>query len=227
MTAWFRMLTHLMIAVSLLTTALSASAAVTQTPSAAGKGGILILGDSISAGLGVTPERTWVRQFADLMQKKYRLQVVNASVSGETSGGGRHRLPALLSTHAPQFVLLELGGNDGLRGQSLAGLSANLQDMIRQSHAAGARVVLLGMRIPVSYGARYSEAFAAVYPALAAQNALPLVPFLLDKVALNPTLMQADKIHPNDQGQPLLLQNVMDVFEPILKQHKTVERSKR
>lgn len=227
MTAWFRMLTHLMIAVSLLTTALSASAAVTQTPSAAGKGGILILGDSISAGLGVTPERTWVRQFADLMQKKYRLQVVNASVSGETSGGGRHRLPALLSTHAPQFVLLELGGNDGLRGQSLAGLSANLQDMIRQSHAAGARVVLLGMRIPVSYGARYSEAFAAVYPALAAQNALPLVPFLLDKVALDPRLMQADKIHPNDQGQTLLLQNVMDVFEPILKQHKTVERSKR
>lgn len=184
-------------------------------------GKILVLGDSISAGLGVTPDLAWVNLFSKVMQDKYRLQVVNASVSGETSGGGKNRLASLLKAHQPRFVIIELGGNDGLRGFSTKTLTANLQEMVAQSHSSGSKVLLVGMRIPTSYGARYGDEFAAIYPKLANNNAIPLVPFFLDKVALNPDMMQADKIHPNDKGQPQLLRNVMAVFEPFLKQQNT------
>ena len=197
------------------------SLAHSQTAVQSTKGKILVLGDSISAGLGVTPELAWVKLFGKVMQDKYHLQVVNASVSGETSGGGKNRLASLLKAHQPRFVIIELGGNDGLRGLSTKTLAANLQTMIDQSRASGAKVLLVGMRIPSSYGARYGDEFAAVYPKLASSNAIPLVPFLLDKAALDPGMMQADKIHPNDKGQPLLLANVMAVFESFLKQQNT------
>jgi acyl-CoA thioesterase-1 len=185
------------------------------------EGKILVLGDSISAGLGVTPELAWVKLFAKEMQDKHHLQVMNASVSGETSGGGKLRLASLLKAHQPRFVIIELGGNDGLRGLSTKTLANNLQEMIAQSRASGAKLLLVGMRIPSSYGARYADEFAAVYPKIASSNSVPLVPFLLDKIALDPSMMQADKIHPNDKGQPQLLRNVMTVFEPFLKQQNT------
>ncbi len=203
---------------------LISSLAHTETSVHTNKEKILVLGDSISAGLGVTPELAWVKQFSQPMQTQYRLQVINASVSGETSSGGRNRLPSLLKLHQPRFVIIELGGNDGLRGISTKTIDANLQDMIRQSRAAGAQVLLLGMRIPSSYGARYGEDFAAVYPRLASRNAVPLVPFLLEQIALDPSQMQADKIHPNDKGQAQILRNVMTVFEASFKhtrQNKT------
>ncbi|MFZ6800635.1 arylesterase [Undibacterium sp. Di24W] len=200
---------------------LIASTAYSHATSQANNGKILVLGDSISAGLGVTPELTWVNLFDKVMQDKYRLQVVNASVSGETSVGGKNRLTSLLKAHQPRFVIIELGGNDGLRGFSTKTVAANLQEMIAKSHASGAKVLLVGMRIPTSYGVRYGDEFAAVYPKLASSNAIPLVPFLLDKVALDPSMMQADKIHPNDKGQPQLLANVMAVFGPFLKQQNT------
>jgi len=192
-----------------------------QTTPQAVNGKVLVLGDSISAGLGVTPDLAWVNLFSKVMQDKYHLQVVNASISGETSGGGKNRLASLLKAHQPRFVIIELGGNDGLRGFSTKTLAANLQAMIAQSRASGAKVLLVGMRIPSSYGARYGNEFAAVYSKLASSNTIPLVPFLLDKVALDPSMMQADKIHPNDKGQPQLLANVMAVFEPFLKQQNT------
>ena len=180
-------------------------------------GNVLVLGDSISAGLGVKPERAWVQLFKREMQEKYRLQVINASVSGETSGGGKMRLNGLLKAHQPRLVIIELGGNDGLRGLSTKTLESNLTEMVAQSHRSGAKVLLIGMRIPSSYGARYGNEFAAVYPAVASANHIPLLPFLLDKIALDPGLMQEDKIHPNDKAQPQLLRNVMAVLEPYLK----------
>ena len=209
------------ITVFLLMVSLVHSEVFAQSDASNANGKILVLGDSISAGLGVTPELAWVNLFGKIMQDKYHLQVVNASISGETSGGGKNRLASLLKAHQPRFVIIELGGNDGLRGFSTKTLAANLQSMIAQSLASGAKVLLVGMRIPSSYGARYGDEFAAVYPKLASSNAIPLVPFLLDKVALDPSMMQADKIHPNDKGQPQLLRNVMAMFEPFLKQQNT------
>lgn len=208
-----------MVAACLLLASLAHSQTAAQAIASATNGKILVLGDSISAGLGVTRDLAWVNLFGKVMQDKYHLQVVNASVSGETSGGGKNRLASLLKAHRPRFVIIELGGNDGLRGLSTKTLAANLQAMIVQSRAAGAKLLLLGMRIPTSYGARYGDEFAAVYPKLASSNGIPLVPFLLDKVALDPSMMQADKIHPNDKGQPQLLRNVMAVFEPYLEQN--------
>jgi acyl-CoA thioesterase-1 len=177
---------------------------------------VLVMGDSLGAGYGVTPERAWVHLMALDLKARYGRAVVNASVSGETSGGGRARLAALLQAHHPEFVLLELGGNDGLRGQNVQTTASNLQDMVDMSQAAGAEVVLIGMQISGNYGPRYAKQFAAIYPALARRGRLALVPFLLDGVALNPDLMQEDRIHANDKGQGRLLRNVMDIFQPLL-----------
>jgi len=158
------------------------------------------------------------------VQTKYRLEIINASVSGESSAGGRQRLAALLTTHKPRLVIIELGGNDGLRGKSLKELESNLQSMITASKAAGAQVVLIGILIPGNYGQRYSTEFAGVFPRLATANSLALVPFLLEGVALDPTLMQEDHLHPNARAQTRLLKNVMDVLQPVLESRFNLQK---
>jgi acyl-CoA thioesterase-1 len=176
---------------------------------------ILVFGDSLSAAFGIRPEEGWVALLAQRLQSQgYGYQVVNASVSGETSAGGLQRLPRALQLHQPGVVILELGANDGLRGLPVSATRENLASMVQMSQAAHAQVLLVGMRIPPNYGPRYTEEFAAVYPALAQQYRLPLVPFLLEKVALDPTRMQEDGLHPNAAGEPL----VLDTLWPYLKQ---------
>lgn len=178
---------------------------------------ILVFGDSISAGYGINPERGW----AALLQSKlksegYGEQVVNASVSGETTEGGLARLPRALALHHPGIVILELGGNDGLRALPVDQMRANLAQMAALCTAAGARVLLLGMQIPPNYGPQYTQQFSSSYGAVARDKNLPLVPFLLNGIALNPQLMQADGIHPNELGQPKLLDNVWPSLKPLL-----------
>jgi acyl-CoA thioesterase-1 len=177
---------------------------------------ILVMGDSIGFGLGVPTEKTWVHMIAQQVKVKHQLDVINASVSGESSAGGKQRLAALLAAHKPALVIIELGGNDGMRGKSLKEMEENLQAMITASDKAGAKVLLLGMYIPGNYGPRYTREFAETYPRLAKTNALAFLPFLLDGVALDPTLMQDDRMHPNAKAQPRLLQNVMSVLQPVL-----------
>jgi acyl-CoA thioesterase-1 len=180
---------------------------------------ILVFGDSISAGYGLPRvEQGWVALLqAKLKKEGYGYEVVNASVSGETTGGGLARLPRALSLHQPSIVILELGGNDGLRALPIAPMRANLARMAELSTAAGAKVVLVGMRMPPNYGPQYTEQFSRVYAQIAHDEHLALVPFLLDGVALTPTLMQDDGIHPNGAGQPRLLENVWPALAPLLK----------
>jgi acyl-CoA thioesterase I len=178
---------------------------------------ILVFGDSLSAALGLRPEQGWVELLARRLQSQdYGYEVINASVSGETSSGGLQRLPRALELHRPALVILELGANDGLRGLPVEAMRANLLQMVRLSQAAGARVLLAGIRIPPNYGQRYGEQFAGAFPALAEQIHLPLVPFLLQDVALNPKLMQEDGMHPNAAGEPVVLDNVWPHLKPLL-----------
>jgi acyl-CoA thioesterase I len=182
---------------------------------------ILVYGDSISAGYGLAVERGWVNLLADrLREQGYGFRVVNASVSGETTTGGLTRLPRALSTHHPQIVIIELGGNDGLRGLPLATTRSNLEALIRLAAGGRRQVLLLGMRMPPNYGERYTSGFAAAYHDLARRQHVALVSFLLEGVADQAALMQADGIHPNERGQPLLLDNVWPVLKPILQAHR-------
>jgi acyl-CoA thioesterase-1 len=180
---------------------------------------ILVFGDSISAGYGLPRvEQGWVALMqAKLTNEGYGYEVVNASVSGETTAGGLTRLPRALSLHHPSIVILELGGNDGLRVLPIAPMRANLARMAELASAAGAKVLLLGIRIPPNYGSQYAEQFSRVYAQIAHDEHLALVPFLLEGVALTPTLMQDDGIHPNAAGQPRLLENVWPALAPLLK----------
>jgi acyl-CoA thioesterase I len=179
---------------------------------------ILVFGDSLSAAYGIRPEQGWVALLTQRLQtQEYGYQIVNASVSGETSSGGLERLPRALQLHQPQIVVLELGGNDGLRGLPVSDLRENLEQMVRLSQAAGARVLLVGIRVPPNYGPRYTEEFARVFPQLAAEYHLPLVPFLLDKVALDPSRMQQDGTHPNAVGEPQVLETLWPYLKPLLK----------
>jgi acyl-CoA thioesterase-1 len=179
---------------------------------------ILVFGDSLSAALGIRPEQGWVALLAQRLQAQgYGYQVVNASVSGETSAGGLERLPRALQLHEPAIVILELGANDGLRGLPVSATRANLARMVELAQAAHARVLLVGMRIPPNYGPRYTEGFAAVYSELAQHYHLPLVPFLLEKVALDPALMQADGLHPNAAAEPAVLDTLWPYLKPLLK----------
>ena len=181
---------------------------------------ILVLGDSLSAALGIRPEQGWVALLAQRLQAQgYGYQIVNASVSGETTSGGLERLPRALQLHQPGTVILELGANDGLRGLPVDETRENLAHMVRLSQAAGARVLLVGMRIPPNYGPRYTEAFARMFPELASQYHLPLVPFLLEKVALDPTRMQQDGMHPNARGEPPVLDTLWPYLKPLLKKN--------
>ncbi|TWI53457.1 acyl-CoA thioesterase-1 [Pseudomonas duriflava] len=183
---------------------------------------LLIVGDSISAGFGVETGQGWV----SLLEKRLAKSggehtVVNASISGDTSAGGLARLPGLLETHKPDIVVVELGGNDGLRGQPPAQLQQNLASMVDQSKAAGAQVVLLGMRLPPNYGVRYTEAFASVFTAVAHEKNVPLVPFFLEGVGGDPRYMQGDGIHPNAQAQSRLLDNAWQVLQPLVEADKS------
>jgi acyl-CoA thioesterase I len=182
---------------------------------------ILVFGDSLSAALGIRPEQGWVALLVQRLQTQgYGYQVVNASVSGETSAGGLERLPRSLQLHAPDIVILELGANDGLRGLPVNVMRDNLARMVQLSQAAGARVLLVGIRIPPNYGPRYTAEFERVFPDLANQYHLPLVPFLLEKVALVPDLMQADGMHPNARGEAPVLDTVWPYLEPLLKKNQ-------
>jgi acyl-CoA thioesterase I len=179
---------------------------------------ILVFGDSLSAAYGIRPEEGWVALLAQRLRSQgYGYQIVNASVSGETSGGGLERLPRALELHHPGLVILELGANDALRGLPLGDTQDNLAAMVRLAQSAGARVLLLGLRIPPNYGPRYTQQFARMFPALANQYHLPLVPFMLEKVALDPERMQPDGLHPNARGQAPVLDTVWPYLKPLLK----------
>ncbi|HUY84226.1 MAG TPA: arylesterase [Steroidobacteraceae bacterium] len=192
-----------------LLVAATASAQPTRT--------ILVFGDSISAGYGLPVGKGWVALLrAKLEREGYGYRVVNASVSGETTAGGLDRLPRALALHRPRILILELGGNDGLRALPVAPMRANLERMVRLARAAGATVLLLGMRIPPNYGPEYAGAFQRAFTLIARTDSLPFVPFLLQGIALRPALMQADGLHPNVRGQPRLLANVWPALQPLL-----------
>jgi acyl-CoA thioesterase-1 len=181
---------------------------------------ILVFGDSLSAGYGVPVGFGWVSLLArKIAHAGYDYNVVNASVSGETTAGGLARLPRALDLHHPQILILELGANDGLRGLPVTRARSNLDQMITLAQARGERVLLLGMRMPPNYGPRYTEAFHMMYLDLARQHHVALVPFLMAQVALHPELIQADGLHPNARGQPLLLQTVWPQLAPLLHAH--------
>ena len=174
---------------------------------------ILIFGDSLSAAYGIGEDEGWVTLLAErLAQEGSKLEVVNGSVSGETTTGGRARLPSLLERYNPAFVLIELGGNDGLRGLPLSLMRENLTDMIQLSQTSGATVLIAGMQIPPNYGPRYTEPFFAQYAELAEEFDLYLIPFLIDGIPQQPELMQADGIHPKAEAQSMILDN----FWPVL-----------
>ena len=175
---------------------------------------ILVWGDSLSAAYGIPVDKGWV----NLLQQKLQNNAVinNGSISGETTAGGLTRLPAALQTYQPDYVLLELGANDGLRGIKTDTMQANLEQMIQLAQQAKAKVVLLGIKLPPNYGSAYTQKFEAVYTSLAKQYNLPLVPFLLDGIAQNWDLVQADGVHPTAAAQPMVLDNVWKVLQSVL-----------
>lgn len=196
---------------------LSAGLALMCMAQNAAAGTVLIVGDSISAGFGLDTRLGWVSLLEQrLKHEGFDDKVVNASISGDTSAGGRARLPALLAEHKPELVILELGGNDGLRGMLPTQLQQNLAGMIQQSKKAGAKVLLLGMRLPPNYGVRYTTAFAEVFPQVAKENDIPLVPFLLEGIGGVPSMVQSDGIHPTAEAQSRLLDNVWPMLKPLL-----------
>ena len=176
-----------------------------------------MLGDSLSTGYGITVKEGWVNLLTQrLASEGYGYKVINASVTGETTQGGVSRLPRVLELHRPEIVIVELGGNDGLRGLPLNASRENLQRTITLARGAGAKVLLVGMMIPPNYGPRYGQEFRDMFGALATRNSVALVPFLLDEVALNPEFMQEDGIHPNAKGQPRMLENLWPGLKPLL-----------
>ncbi|MGB7739857.1 MAG: arylesterase [Steroidobacteraceae bacterium] len=178
---------------------------------------ILVLGDSLSAGYGIRVEQGWVALLqARLRAKGYVHRVVNASSSGETTGGALARLPRALATQRPVIVIVELGGNDGLRGLPIADIRRNFEAIIRSSQQAGARILLVGMKIPPNYGPAYTRDFYGLYGDLARRYKLPNVPFLLANVAPNEALFQEDGIHPTAAAQPRLLDEVWPHLQPML-----------
>lgn len=182
---------------------------------------LLVLGDSLSAEYGLPRDTGWVRLLADRLaqverEKAAQYNVVNASISGETTSGGRTRLPALLSQHRPAIVIIELGGNDGLRGLPLPAMKANLEAMVDASRKAGARVLLIGLRIPPNYGRDYTERFFATFADVAREHKVALAPFLLEGFAERQVLFQPDRIHPTQAAQALMLDNVWPHLQPLL-----------
>jgi acyl-CoA thioesterase I len=178
---------------------------------------ILVMGDSLSAGYGIKLEQGWVALLQDKLKREgYGHRVVNASASGETTGGALVRLPRALDQHRPAVVLLELGANDGLRGLPVQDIRANLERMISLAQGASARVLLIGMRVPPNYGPIYAKAFDELYAGLAQQHRVALVPFLMEGIALDEALFQDDGMHPNAAAQPTILATVWPRLRPLL-----------
>lgn len=179
---------------------------------------IMILGDSLSAGYGIQPQQGWVHLLQKRLEQQYPKQhkVVNASVSGETTSGALARMPKLLQTHRPDLVVIELGGNDGLRGQPPQMIQKNLASLVQQSQKAKAKVVVFGMKMPPNYGQAYSKAFENNYKVVSQQYKVKLLPFFMQGVAGNKTLMQKDLIHPNAKAQTILLNNAYPYIKGAL-----------
>ena len=189
---------------------------VLSTPAGAART-LLVFGDSLSAAYGLSTNDGWVHLLGERARNaRFDWRVVNASVSGETSAGGLRRLPEDLKRHKPDIVVIALGANDALRGQPIAGIRANLEQMIRLARQARAQPVLVGIMIPPNYGIDYAAEFRELFPALAARQHVPLVPFLLDGVD-QPGLFQPDQLHPTAAAQPRLLDNVWKAVEPLLR----------
>ena len=188
-----------------------------STTTAASQGTILVYGDSISAAYGMDQEQGWVSLLAERLEAEYPdYRVVNASVSGETTGGGLTRLQKTLSLHQPDVLVLELGGNDGLRGYPIDKIRENLDAMIRQSQDLDVDVLLVGMVLPPNYGRRYISAFENIFTELADLHQIPFVPFLLDGIATTRDLVQRDGIHPTVEAQPMILEDIYPVLEGLL-----------
>jgi acyl-CoA thioesterase-1 len=190
---------------------------VLAVPAASAESTIVVLGDSLSSGYGLVDAPSWVELLEDrIAQEAYEYSVVNASIAGDTSSSGISRLPGLLNRYAPAVVIIELGGNDGLRGLPVNLLRDNLSRIIELVIASDATPVLAGIQIPPNYGPGYTQQFATVYHELAGQFDIAFVEFLMDGVALDPSRMQADRIHPNASGQPVMFANVWSVLVDVL-----------
>ncbi|WP_096281468.1 arylesterase [Marinobacter sp. LV10R510-11A] len=187
-------------------------------PVLAGQKTLLVVGDSLSAAYGVPSETAWVQLLRERLQDNglSNWRVVNASISGETTDGGARRLPDLLEKNNPSVVIIELGGNDGLRGFPPGVIKSNLVSMVKNVQSSGAQAILVGMQIPPNYGQRYTQMFADIFPALSDSYNTALVPFFLDGIYDQENLMQGDGIHPTAEGQPRLLENVWPVLKPLL-----------
>ncbi len=178
---------------------------------------LLVVGDSLSAGFGLELSDTWVALLESRLQEEgYGYKVVNASISGDTTSNGRRRLSRALRIHQPDIVIIALGGNDGLRGLPIEVMQKNLEDMIVMTQELGALAILAGIQIPPSYGEEYTTEFAAVYPALSRQYETPLIPFFMENIALDSSMMQSDGIHPNKTAQPILEANVWKILSDTL-----------
>lgn len=183
---------------------------------------IVVFGDSLSAAYRMPQEKGWVTLLAQrIAEKGLNYNVVNASVSGETTDGGLSRLPATLATHNPEILILELGGNDGLRGLPISNIKQNLIEMVTMSQESGAIVLLAGIQIPPNYGPRYTGPFMSQFEEIASDMSLSFVPFLIDGIAQNPDLMQDDGIHPKAEAQEMVLDNVWPVLRALLDDHQS------
>ncbi len=188
---------------------------------------ILVLGDSLAAAYGIALEDGWVHRLERrLAAQATPRPVINASISGETTAGGLSRLPPLLAEHRPALVIVELGANDGLRGLPLDEIRGNLAQILAAVRDANARALLVGIELPINYGARYRDGLRAMYLGLAAEFNVPLLPFLLEGVALDPALMQDDGLHPRAAGEPRVLDNVWRVLAPLLESLPTREATR-
>jgi acyl-CoA thioesterase I len=205
---------------ALITTSLVALLAASEPPNARAEAAmpvLLVVGDSISAGYGLAKGSGWVDLLARRIEaQKLSWRVVNASISGDTTAGGRARLPGLLAQHKPAIVIVELGGNDGLRGGNLAATRDNLDAIIGAIKKAGAKPLLIGMRLPPNYGAAYVREFNAMYTTLAAAQKVPLVPFLFEGFGEKDEMFQSDRVHPAPAAQERMLDNVWPVLQPML-----------
>jgi len=176
-----------------------------------------VVGDSLSAGYGLALSRGWVALLEErLKRERFDYSVANASISGDTSAGGRARIDAALERHRPAVVIVELGANDGLRGLPVAQMKANLAGIIERSRKSGARVLLVGMKLPPNFGPDYTTAFENAFAELARSHKVPLVPFMLEGFAEKLEYFQPDRIHPNEQAQPLILERIWPALKPLL-----------
>lgn len=191
----------------------------TQGLQAANPPTVLVFGDSLSAGYGIDVDQSWTSLLQTRLQEQgYEHRVVNASISGETTEGGAARIESALDTFAPELIILELGGNDGLRGFPPGRMKGNLSKIVGASKQSGAAVVVLGIRIPPNYGQRYTEQFEGVFREVAAEYGVPWIEFFMEGIALNEELMQDDGIHPNAAAQPILLDNAWPMISDALAQ---------